>query len=139
MVHHYRAGYALKRLIGLYCSLALMAVLPPAVQAQPEQTRGKSSVNAASKQKHKIPQPIRKVAAKTLQAPIKARKVSAEVAPRPSYGQLAGLHAVSDELALKSSVAYVVDQDTQEVLFRDRKSTRLNSSHTDISRMPSSA
>jgi D-alanyl-D-alanine endopeptidase (penicillin-binding protein 7) len=117
MVHHYRAGYALKRLIGLYCSLALMAVLPPAVQAQPEQTRGKSSVNAASKQKHKIPQPIRKVAAKTLQAPIKARKVSAEVAPRPSYGQLAGLHAVSDELALKSSVAYVVDQDTQEVLF----------------------
>ena len=35
---------------------------------------------------------------------------------RPSFGQLAGLHGSSDELSLKSSVAYVVDQDTQEVL-----------------------
>ena len=39
------------------------------------------------------------------------------VAPmRPSYGQIAGLHGSSDELSLKSSVAYVIDQDTQEVL-----------------------
>ena len=37
-------------------------------------------------------------------------------APRPSYGQLAGLHAVSDPLALRSSVALVIDQDTREVL-----------------------
>lgn len=35
---------------------------------------------------------------------------------RPSFGQIAGLHQSSDELSLKSSVAYVVDQDTQEVL-----------------------
>ena len=36
---------------------------------------------------------------------------------RPSYGELAGLHAASDDqIALKSSVAYVIDQDTQEVL-----------------------
>ena len=42
---------------------------------------------------------------------------SSYVAPkRPSYGQIAGLHALSDELSLKSSVAYVIDQDTQEVL-----------------------
>ena len=34
----------------------------------------------------------------------------------PSYGQKAGLHATSDFLDLKSSVAYVIDQDTQEVL-----------------------
>jgi serine-type D-Ala-D-Ala endopeptidase (penicillin-binding protein 7) len=38
-------------------------------------------------------------------------------APRQSYGQLAGLHSTQDELELKSSVALVVDQDTQEVLF----------------------
>jgi D-alanyl-D-alanine endopeptidase (penicillin-binding protein 7) len=38
-------------------------------------------------------------------------------APRPSYGQLAGLHGVVDPLDLKSSVALVLDQDTQEVLF----------------------
>ena len=36
---------------------------------------------------------------------------------RPSYGALAGLHSASDDqIALKSSVAYVIDQDTQEVL-----------------------
>lgn len=37
--------------------------------------------------------------------------------PRQSYGQIAGLHAVDDPLDLKSSVALVVDQDTNEVLF----------------------
>lgn len=37
-------------------------------------------------------------------------------AGRPSFGQLAGLHAVSDPLALRSSVALVIDQDTREVL-----------------------
>jgi D-alanyl-D-alanine endopeptidase (penicillin-binding protein 7) len=39
------------------------------------------------------------------------------VAAQPSYGQLAGLHQVSDSLDLKSSVALVLDQDTNEVLF----------------------
>ena len=37
--------------------------------------------------------------------------------PRLSHGQMAGLHAVDDPLDLKSSVALVVDQDTDEVLF----------------------
>lgn len=36
----------------------------------------------------------------------------------PSFGQLAGLHGAPDALDLKSSVALVVDQDTQEVLFK---------------------
>jgi D-alanyl-D-alanine endopeptidase (penicillin-binding protein 7) len=36
---------------------------------------------------------------------------------KPSFGQLAGLHDVADSLELKSSVALVVDQDTNEVLF----------------------
>jgi D-alanyl-D-alanine endopeptidase (penicillin-binding protein 7) len=38
--------------------------------------------------------------------------------PRPSFGQLAGLHTTEDALDLKSGVALVVDQDTQEVLLR---------------------
>jgi D-alanyl-D-alanine endopeptidase (penicillin-binding protein 7) len=46
----------------------------------------------------------------------RAAKVVA-VAPKPSYGQLAGLHGKQDALDLKSSVAFVVDQDTKEVLF----------------------
>ena len=35
----------------------------------------------------------------------------------PSFGQIAGLHGAPDTLALKSSVALVIDQDTNEVLF----------------------
>lgn len=35
---------------------------------------------------------------------------------RPSFGQIAGLHGSADALALKSSVALVIDQDTSEVL-----------------------
>lgn len=46
----------------------------------------------------------------------KRRSVSAVAPVRPSYGQLAGLHQVNDPLDLKSSVALVVDQETQEVL-----------------------
>jgi D-alanyl-D-alanine endopeptidase (penicillin-binding protein 7) len=37
--------------------------------------------------------------------------------PRLSFGQIAGLHSATDPLSLKSSVALVIDQDTQEVLF----------------------
>jgi serine-type D-Ala-D-Ala endopeptidase (penicillin-binding protein 7) len=37
--------------------------------------------------------------------------------PRSSYGQLYGLHTTDDQLKLQSSVAFVIDQDTQEVLF----------------------
>ena len=36
---------------------------------------------------------------------------------RPSFGQLSGLHRTADSLELKSSVALVLDQDTNEVLF----------------------
>lgn len=49
----------------------------------------------------------------------KARKKVAERAPaRPSEGMQAGLHKTDDALDLKSSVALVVDQDTNEILFQ---------------------
>ncbi len=44
---------------------------------------------------------------------------------RPSFGQLAGLHAVDDPLDLKSSVALVIDQETDEILFRKNESAVL--------------
>ena len=53
------------------------------------------------------------------------RHVVAAVPPRPSFGQLAGLHGMQDELDLKSSVALVVDQDTNEVLFSKNESAVL--------------
>lgn len=48
------------------------------------------------------------------------RKAQAQPAARPvraSFGQLAGLHTTTDALGLHSSVALVVDQETNEVLF----------------------
>jgi D-alanyl-D-alanine endopeptidase (penicillin-binding protein 7) len=45
------------------------------------------------------------------------RVVVRSVMVRPSFGQLSGLHGTTDQLELKSSVALVMDQDTNEVLF----------------------
>jgi serine-type D-Ala-D-Ala endopeptidase (penicillin-binding protein 7) len=47
------------------------------------------------------------------------------VPKQPSFGQIAGLHGATDALALRSSVALVVDQDTKEVLFSKNESAVL--------------
>jgi len=48
----------------------------------------------------------------------RAAKAAVVVAARPSFGQMAGLHGANDPLDLRSSVALVIDQDTNEVLLR---------------------
>ena len=50
---------------------------------------------------------------------VPSRRVAALAAApaQASFGQILGLHAGGDALALKSSVALVIDQDTNEVLF----------------------
>jgi D-alanyl-D-alanine endopeptidase (penicillin-binding protein 7) len=61
---------------------------------------------------------VKKQASKAVSARKKsALRARAAVPKRPSFGEKAGLHDQGDELSLKSSVAYVIDQDTQEVLF----------------------
>lgn len=45
--------------------------------------------------------------------------------PRLSFGQLYGLHEAADPLDLKSSVAFVIDQDTNEVLLNKNSSAVL--------------
>jgi D-alanyl-D-alanine endopeptidase (penicillin-binding protein 7) len=45
--------------------------------------------------------------------------------PKMSFGALAGLHDVGDPLDLRSSVAYVLDQETREVLLRKNESAVL--------------
>ena len=47
------------------------------------------------------------------------------VPPKLSFGELAGLHNAQDELELKSGVALVIDQDTNEVLFNKNGNTVL--------------
>jgi D-alanyl-D-alanine endopeptidase (penicillin-binding protein 7) len=59
--------------------------------------------------------------AKTPRAP---RKL-AYVPSQPSFGQIAGLHSSADPLDLKSSVAFVIDQDTDQVLLSKNSSAVL--------------
>jgi serine-type D-Ala-D-Ala endopeptidase (penicillin-binding protein 7) len=49
--------------------------------------------------------------------PARAIQMVAFTPAKPSFGELAGLRGMQDELDLKSSVALVVDQETREVLF----------------------
>jgi D-alanyl-D-alanine endopeptidase (penicillin-binding protein 7) len=91
----------------------LLVAVSPAGAAEETQAR-KTTKSAQQAKSTKVAKKGAKPAAKARSA----RKVKVAAVPaRPSYGQLAGLHAGTDELALKSSVALVVDQDTDEVLF----------------------
>jgi D-alanyl-D-alanine endopeptidase (penicillin-binding protein 7) len=85
----------------LSCALTLSLGLPPAAEA----ASAKSSASSGKKSRAKS---VRKA---------KPRKVVHVVPARPSNGQLAGLRATDDPLDLKSSVALVIDQETDEVLF----------------------
>jgi serine-type D-Ala-D-Ala endopeptidase (penicillin-binding protein 7) len=105
------------RLLVLSLTLALCAAAPW-VQAA-SKTSAKASTVAAKK-------PVASRSQVKVKAKAKAqsrRKSSARKAQRraparpPSFGQVYGLHATEDDLDLKSSVALVVDQDTDEVLF----------------------
>ena len=86
---------------------------------------------AAQRKKPRTVQPVakqavvKKATVKKSARPKLVRRVVAVAPPRPSYGQLAGLHGMQDELDLKSSVALVVDQDTNEVLFSKNESAVL--------------
>lgn len=86
----------------LLAAIAL-TMAPPAEAAQ-KQVRKKAAASqkaakAAPKQQRRAP-----------------KRVARVVPERPSFGQLAGLRNTDDELDLKSSVALVLDQDTNEVL-----------------------
>lgn len=93
----------LKKTQAHLCALALVlsaVALAPAANAKTSQAVPKST-SAKVKAANKKP----------------SKKLRARAVPtKPSFGQIAGLHQSDDELSLKSSVAYVIDQDTQEVL-----------------------
>jgi serine-type D-Ala-D-Ala endopeptidase (penicillin-binding protein 7) len=92
------------------CALGFsVAHAPMANAAQKAQPRQKVVAKAAA-QKPSATRQVRSVKVK--------RATVVKAAPaRPSLGQLYGLHATDDPLDLKSSVALVIDQDTQQVLF----------------------
>lgn len=78
---------------------------------------GKTSLAAKAERDEKTGGKKRLARAGAAGATVAAAAAATAVEPaRLSYGQMAGLHSVSDPLDLQSSVAYVIDQDTHEVL-----------------------
>jgi D-alanyl-D-alanine endopeptidase (penicillin-binding protein 7) len=90
----------------LVSALAVGLMSPaPADAAQSKKTSAKVSANTPAKSK-----PARKTRKSS-------RQKRVVVPAKPSFGQMAGLRSTDDPLNLGSSVALVIDQDTDEVLF----------------------
>ena len=100
-----------RKICGLICLLSLLSwfAWTPVVYAAPAKTH-------ASKHKKTAVVAKRRVVKKFAVVKRKAVPVRQAVVPKPSFGQMAGLHQAADDLNLKSSVAFVIDQDTHEVL-----------------------
>jgi len=90
-------------------AVALAFSTAAAAQAKGRESRPSVGKSIAAKPAVKSKASIAKVT--------KKRRVVAAAPPRPSFGELSGLRATEDPLSLKSSVAFVLDQDTNEVLF----------------------
>lgn len=107
--------------------VALCVAANAAVFAVPSQagTAGKAKATAKT-QKVSVSTPSRARAKqlKSAKSSPAARKV-VFVPVRPSFGQVAGLHAASDPLDLKSSVALVLDQESNQVLLSKNSSAVL--------------
>ncbi|MDC8774489.1 D-alanyl-D-alanine endopeptidase [Roseateles albus] len=100
----------------------VVAALAVACAALPVHEAAAAAANKPVKksaQKY-APKPVAKEVRKVKPASRTPRKAVApvvEAVAKPTFGQLYGLHAAADPLDLKSSVALVMDQDTNEVLF----------------------
>lgn len=118
-------GFQKKRWKAVLAALSLaLATLSPALAAEASKQGAKPSKSIkAGKASAKSGAKLKGKASTSTRTTRKARV--AAVPARPSYGQIAGLHGTGDELALKSAVALVVDQDTDEVLLSKNPSAVL--------------
>jgi serine-type D-Ala-D-Ala endopeptidase (penicillin-binding protein 7) len=104
----------LKTFAAALLSLSLLAALPSAATAAAAPNQSKAI--KASKTNAKITAKASTAKARKVRSVV-LRKAAPIIPAAPTFGQVAGLHDVDDPLALRSSVAYVLDQDTNEVLF----------------------
>jgi serine-type D-Ala-D-Ala endopeptidase (penicillin-binding protein 7) len=130
-------GSSLLAVVTLCAGLGLGLAAPPEAWAQSKSAQGKKADRAKSGSKATAA-PTRRNGAEVRSSraarpaaaaratprgrvqqrqPARALRAVRVDPPRLSVGQLAGLHHTDDPLDLKSSVALVMDQDTNEVLF----------------------
>jgi serine-type D-Ala-D-Ala endopeptidase (penicillin-binding protein 7) len=144
MATHLAAGFsfglpAKLRMMATMAVAALALVLMPATQAEAAPKKQAKSAQKSTAKSSRAAKPSKGSKAKAAtklqrvtvikngKRVVVMRRVPVVVAApaRPSYGQLAGLHATQDPLDLKSSVAYVLDQDTNEILFQKNENAVL--------------
>lgn len=115
-----------KGVVGKIISLCLAAVLayavPASAGAATKAGSGKKRAEASSSAQQRKAVKVRPAVRSTIRTSALKRTSwkrhsAVRVEPaRPSLGQVLGLHSAADPLDLKSSVAFVVDQETGEVL-----------------------
>lgn len=120
---------------GLLCAALLVSVGGPAQAKTPPKPPTKASQvkkpgpvvqkTTAKGKKSSLMRVGKAPVAKTGRGSARRSVVRVAEPARPSLGQLYGLHDTFDPLALKSSVALVLDQDTNEVLLNKNSSAVL--------------
>ena len=111
MVCWFRLSWLRHSLLAL--GATVMFVHAPLADAAPQSSR--STAKPSAKPSSAAPQVKSR---RQVRAVNGKRTTVVKAAPaRPSLGRLYGLHATDDPLDLKSSVALVIDQDTQQVIF----------------------
>jgi D-alanyl-D-alanine endopeptidase (penicillin-binding protein 7) len=106
-------------LLAVLCALLLALAVPSHAAGKAGAQPGKSSKAVSSARQAKPAKSVRAPGSKRVSAARAARvvRVVRVDPPRPSFGMVFGLHDTEDPLDLKSSVALVIDKDTNEVLF----------------------
>ena len=111
---HAFVGHKLhKKLLSVALFTAAFAFGTGALALNVTNDNGNPSAGSRGKTKAAVKRVVKRVAA------------ASAVPAKPSFGEVAGLHAARDTLALKSSVALVIDQDTKEVLLQKNESAVL--------------
>jgi D-alanyl-D-alanine endopeptidase (penicillin-binding protein 7) len=108
-------------LVALAAFVALAALAPHADAAVKKEKARSSKVvkgTKAAKAKAKAPAKVPASAARAVAPSTRSIvRTKAPLVGTPSFGEAAGLHRTLDPLSLRSSVAFVMDQETSEVLF----------------------
>ncbi len=98
----------------IFITLGLLIILMTGTTTSVIAAQGERRIENSPK---KVVSSKRKVFKKVASTRQKSAQRADIIPSKPSFGQIAGLHGSHDSLALKSSVALVVDQETNEVLF----------------------
>ena len=109
-----------KQFAALVCLVGLLSVSAwlPAAQAASETQQSLKSKKRSVLTKSRVVRSFERSSQSTGVALSRSRTVRSADSTAPSYGHLAGLQNARDALSLKSNAALVVDQETNEVLFK---------------------